>query len=782
MVATTAAAQPELLLYELEGRRVRWRLPLRAEARPELLGDLVVTAAGGKLLAFETANGTLRFQSSLPDCAFLGAARAGTRLFYVCEAPQVDLRVQPRAHLVALDAGSGRRLWQREAEGALGRPAAIGDLVFAPWQRQSLAILDARSGRELQSVRSRDDVIDFVRADERGVFFGQRRIYRLSGSGYSGTRDDAQLVAVPSEGLPGNPPPIESSFFPHSAARSARGRIALYLEPEAVGERGVRIAQDSYDFVFYRYLFGFDAAGHLRYCRSLPHDVIAGQAVRAGLVLVFDTGATALISREDGSTLEESAVAAQLASASLDAESLRPVGSSEHPAPSLARALTEIALDTDNRLVPARAYAVARLGELDDPQVTADLLDIYGQSSTPPELKRVVADALRARRTGLEHLIEALGQRYDFLEQTRPAPLAVIVPPLIEAHESRAVPRLVERMFDHETPLAVLPLVVRAVSILGDDGVVDPLAAFLRLYRADSSFAAQPDALLEAARGILAHAKESGPLVLRAVAGDGRATPALARGVAALLDAAHAQRLPALALEAPGTGPASAPLPRKLSPQAVAATFAEHEQELRPCVAAELERNPKLGQVRLAFIAESDGSTHALSITPNTPALQDCLYAKVASYRFPRFRAGRELESFVILVHKPAPTEPHAGDVAQGEERFWDFYAARARSSARGSPWWLSQQSFFSAAAAQRVADARTSASRAAAPTSRAVTAAPVAGAAGASAGEQPAILGAPSSTSATTPATPAVPPPPAPAPAEDAWWAPAGSPAAPQP
>jgi hypothetical protein len=254
--------------------------------------------------------------------------------------------------------------------------------------------------------------------------------------------------------------------------------------------------------------------------------------------------------------------------------------------------------------------------------------------------------------------------------------------------------------------------------------------------------------------------------------------PTLARGVAALLDTAHAQRLPPLALEAPATEPAAVPLPRKLSPQAVAATFAEHEEELRPCVSAELERNPKLAQVRLAFIAESDGSTHALSITPNTPALQDCLYAKVASFRFPRFRAGREVESFVMLVQKPAAAAPQVDDVAQGEEHFWDFFAARARSSALGAPWWLSQQSFFSATAAMpaRRADARTSASRATRPTSRSVT--PVLAVPGASA--TPATPNATPSAS-TVPATSAAPAPPA-APAEDAWWQPAGTPAAPTP
>ncbi|MFI5307042.1 MAG: hypothetical protein ACHQ53_06815, partial [Polyangiales bacterium] len=100
-------------------------------------------------------------------------------------------------------------------------------------------------------------------------------------------------------------------------------------------------------------------------------------------------------------------------------------------------------------------------------------------------------------------------------------------------------------------------------------------------------------------------------------------------------------------------------------------------------------------QVRIAFIAESDGSTHALTITPNASELQDCLYSKVASYRFPRFQAGRELQRFVLSVQTgPAESAPNEQPAAE-EERFWSFYAARPRPSTVAPPWWLSQQSFL---------------------------------------------------------------------------------------
>ena len=147
--------------------------------------------------------------------------------------------------------------------------------------------------------------------------------------------------------------------------------------------------------------------------------------------------------------------------------------------------------------------------------MTRDLLDIYAQSTTPPELKAEVADALRVRRSGLEHLVDALMARYDFLEQTRPAPLSVIVPALVEARETRALPQLLERMVDPETPLPVLPVVIDAVAALGDSTAVEPLLAFLRLYRADSAFARRARS---AARGGARRARACGRRRARAPA------------------------------------------------------------------------------------------------------------------------------------------------------------------------------------------------------------------------------------------------------------------------
>src|SRR4051812_32189553 len=57
LVATTYGGDPEVLVYDVELQRVRWRVALHADTRPELLGDLVVTSAGGDLIGLERSDG-----------------------------------------------------------------------------------------------------------------------------------------------------------------------------------------------------------------------------------------------------------------------------------------------------------------------------------------------------------------------------------------------------------------------------------------------------------------------------------------------------------------------------------------------------------------------------------------------------------------------------------------------------------------------------------------------------------------------------------------------------
>jgi hypothetical protein len=402
-----------------------------------------------------------------------------------------------------------------------------------------------------------------------------------------------------------------------------------------------------------------------------------------------------LLAADTGARSELAAVGVSLDSASLDdwpepANRARPTTEEAAGSPRLRSDLVTLALDPDNRLVPARGFAIDALAELPASEVTRDLLDIYAQTTMPPELKQRVSRALRTRRAGVEHLVDALLARYDFLEQSRPAPLSLLVPAIVQARETRAVPRLIERMNDHETPLSVLPAIVKAVTELGDATVVAPLLDFLRLYRSDSSFASEPDALLSAAAGVLRHGdSEQREMLAQLARAQGTSLP-LSQGIAELLQPPASDRRIA---DQRRPAPEEPALPESLSQRAVNAVFARHIDDTRLCAIDELGRNPKLAQVRVAFIVEHDGTAHAWTFAPNSAEFVDCLYPKVRDYRFPRFARARQVARYVVALHTrsrdAAPEAPAPGDAP--------FWASAARTPAaedrgRGPSWWQSQQ------------------------------------------------------------------------------------------
>jgi hypothetical protein len=313
-----------------------------------------------------------------------------------------------------------------------------------------------------------------------------------------------------------------------------------------------------------------------------------------------------------------------------------------------------------------------------------------------------------------------------------------------------------------------LPVLVHAIVELGDSSVVTPLLDWLRLYRNDSSFADQPDALLEAARGVLVHGGSEGPALLASIAQDGRANPALAAGIATLL--APAAAAPAAAQPQEVVAAKAEPLPEKLAQEAIDAVFAEHIDDLRACAIDEIGRNPQLARLRIAFIAESNGATHALSFAPNTPELVDCLYAKVAAYRFPHFRAGRQVAAYVLSLR---PREQPQAPADEGEHHFWDFYAAKADATQapEGEPWWRSHQWLAPMIERSTPVPAQSSASKAPAAPAQpaAMQAPPVAPPTTTTRPEAP-TAAAPAPAASTPQPQPAAP---APAEREDTWWVP---------
>jgi hypothetical protein len=583
-----------------------------------------------------------------------------------------------------------------------------GGLVFVPWDRQNIAILDARDGVEVARLRTTDDIIDWIEARPEGVFYGSRGLYRLDVRSASGTKRESIYRAPLLSDAPGEPLLHADAFVPTPGTRTARGRIRLVARFSADPTR-VALDDDTVYYVYFRYVFAFSEDGTLRWTRTLPEDVVAAQATPAGLFTVGERGALALLDLRTGGDARTGALGVEVASATPDVFGLAGEGRVPEMR-DLKQSLTEVVLDPDNRLVPARGFAVKLMARDPDGGVTRELLDLYSQRSMPGALREAIGAALRARRTGTEHLVAALGRRYDFLEDTRAPPLEVIAPALVEAQVRSAARDLVAHLMDHETPAPVLPTVVSAALALGDDSVLPVLRSFLVLYRADGSFRADPQALVLTAEGLF---KRGGPQdrdLLTRLAADPRTHEPLSTAVRGFFEAeqrdaearARAEAEAARRAAAEAARQAEAQLPARLSQQQINEAFAPHTEGLRTCIQEELGRNPRLGQVRFLFMLSADGTAREHSYYPATPEFVACVRPIVEGITFPRSRQARQRGSFTISIRGERPGERETAEAAAEpppDAPWW--MRARMRAEATGpltlppegvTPWWVRRQ------------------------------------------------------------------------------------------
>ncbi len=701
IVATTqseAGSERRLLALRPNGEEL-WSVPFDALTRPEVLGDVVVTSTREEVVALDLSDGHVLWRKSTESLAYVGASRSGRTILYVLSVGAAGGATRV-GRLHAVDARTGRKRWGYDIAGVLGRPEASGGFVFVPWDRQNIAILEVATGIERARLRSTDDVIAWVRSHPSGVFYGNRGIYRLDERSASGVKTQSTYRPPPIPEAPRDPMVEDDAFFPMPGTRSARGRIRIYFEPEGVENGAIRVVGDRFYYVYYRYVFAFDSQDEVVWARMLPQDVLRADVVPRGLMTLGEGGELRLLDAETGGDIWTGGTEAPLASADLDLGAFDP-GGEPTEADDLETALAQIAGDPDNRLVAARAYAVELLAQRPNPTITQLLLDLYAQRAVPGAVKEAIANALRVRTTGTEHLVAALDQHYDYLDETPVPPLDLLVPALLEQRKTEAVTGLVGHMLDHETPANVLPLVIQGIVELGDASVVPSLRDFLVLYHADSTFAEAPGALAAAAEGIFRHGGDEGRQLLQALTGDTKTIEPLGVAIRGLFEretqqaeaAARAEAEAEAAAAAEAERQARARRPNRLSQSQINEVFIAQTEALRNCVEQELERNPRLGQVRFVFIIDREGVPSEYRFAPNRPEFVGCVRPIVAALRFPPIRARRQPATFTVNLRSRSsgtqqPTEP--------QDRFWWSRAQRRAESAGsgeiGRPWWEVRQ------------------------------------------------------------------------------------------
>lgn len=652
LLRVTDDTPPQLVAHELSGAE-RWRSETVAGAVIVRAGDSIVTVEDDVVVVRDHENGARRFTRDLGAMSLLGAAREGDALALVSAAPAVSA-TNAVSTLAVLDARTGSVRWQRTVVAALGAPVLRRGVLIVPWNHQGLSALNAATGEELSRRSYQGESIDWINAGSGALVFGSSSVVDFA---CSASPDTCAPLPSPFANAPSRPEPHASGY------RAAAQRGIRTLFHTARDESGtLRYSNDRAYLVFYRYVLAFDATGALSWIRVLPNDVVDATATPDGVTVLDRVGIVTRFGAHEGTTHD----AAQ---------------SSEN----IQGALLRVVIDTDNRLVVARAYAVDQLALDPDPKVTQYLLDAYEYRSTPAGLKSVIAAALVRRRIGSEHLITSLSRHYDFLTGVFPPPMAAVVPALVAMEARDAVTALVSHMKDPATAADDVALIADALASLGDQNVAVDLTRWLHRYRASSAFASEPQVVTAIAKTAAALGAPDVRVALLATAKLANTEPTVAAAILHTLTPADAEvpGEPETVAEAPAS------IPRVLDQAAIDAAFASQSEALRACILEEQDVNPLLGQVRVAFVVRPDGETHGFAFAPNGASFTSCMRAITSELRLPEFDGEAMVARYVVQLRHARADTPETTAVSQEDAtaEWWTWYS-RNPTPVDGPPWW----------------------------------------------------------------------------------------------
>ncbi len=530
-----------IVAYDLASNNVMWRADADVGSRIAVGGDFIVELEGKQLVARDQARGQPRWRVDMPG-TFVGVAADRDRAYAVYQSG-------PRTWFLAgYDGASGNELWKDEAEGQLGAPAAQGGVVYAPFLRQWLSLVDGRSGKQLTRLRSIDQDITMVRVTSRAAYYGSKQgMFELDARSASGERARSTFweAKVPPQ-LAGTTYGREV-YDPVQVGYTAADRKRTLWTTQPAGDQGpMRLSGDGYVVCYFRYVFGFGLDGGVRWAYSHPRvELVASTDTGKAIVAVSASGDVVALDPDTGAVLGHGnfgTPTSHVLGATFDADGWAPGGKSE-PVETV-RALVSIARDRDARFDRVKQLAVATLAKLPGPEVTNQLLEILSDDRAPQPLKDAVVDLLVERKdpSSLPVLAKQLDVHYDYLAGTEPESLGAVARTIAGlagiAVDRKAATEALAALGTHldapETATADLVWVIGAMSAIGGGEERLALGSHLLLYHADSELGADvgwQTAIVKAlyGDGIAAHE------LLRQVAADPRTQPTLADTIRGLL-------------------------------------------------------------------------------------------------------------------------------------------------------------------------------------------------------------------------------------------------------
>lgn len=539
VVETTASsATRQLVAFDLAAGKVLWRQPADVQSRVEVGGDFVVELEGKRLVARDQQTGAQRWSIAAPG-TFLGAAADGDHAY-------AAWHTGGGYELVGYDGRSGGALWTAPAEGLLGAPAAQGGVVYAPFQNQWLTILDGATGASLARLRGLDEVISMLRVTSQTAFFGSAKgVFALDVRSAGGHRDTGTYGAVKV------PPQLDHALYgpdvydPIQLGYTAADRAhVLWQADPAPGSSGhMKLAGDGYAIHYFRYVFGFDSHGELRWAYSHPRVELVSSA-HTGYVIaaISATGEIVALEPQTGAVRARESLGGagdHVLGATFDADGWSP-SSQDEPIETVA-ALVAITRDHDARFDRVKELAVQALAKLPGPEVTTQLLAVLSDARAPLKLKDTVGDLLVTRRdpASLPVLVAQLAIHDDFLTGAEPQALAQVAKAigglgtakLDPAQAASALAALQSHLDAPTTSVPDLVVVIGAMAAVGHGAEHPALWSHLLLYHADDEIGG--DAAWDRAivRALDEHGDAGERELLRQVAADKRTRPSLAAAI-----------------------------------------------------------------------------------------------------------------------------------------------------------------------------------------------------------------------------------------------------------
>lgn len=541
LVLAVASGTPrKLIAWDAEAGATLWTVDADVQSRVSVAGELVVAREGSKVVVRSVRDGKPRGSIAVSG-ELVGATTDGDQVYVVW---QSQGSTRPVWTLAAFGPDGGQR-WKSEAPGALGAPAAQGGLVFSPFLKQWLAVIDARTGAQLTRVRGIDEEIAFVRTTSDAAWFGSKAgIFRVDVKAAAGTRAGSTYGTTTLPRQLATATYDRDAFDPVQAGYTAFDRKRVLWRAAATGD-GFRFDGDQIVVHFFRFVFGLTRGGDLRWAYSHPRvELVASDHAGAVVVAVAADGSVVALDPATGATRASGKIdgGGQILGATFDCDGWAPAGAGEPPA--TVAALVAIARDRDARFDEIKQLAVASLAKLEGPDVTRDLLAIVQDGRTPTKLRDSVIELLVSRKdpSGLPALLAALEPRYDFITGTEPVAVGVVARAiagladrgLAEADRARALAALAVQVDDPATPATDRLDLVRAMIAIGQGAERPRLRDLLLIERADPAFAREADLVEAVIRALAAGGVEDRESV-RFVASDPRsAAPVAAAARAAL--------------------------------------------------------------------------------------------------------------------------------------------------------------------------------------------------------------------------------------------------------